>query len=446
MLAEGVETLPQVFQRHGFHTAGFTEGGFMHGRFGFRRGFDVWQARDRQGPDDAERTFQRGLRFLRRLADDEPFFLFLHTYAVHAPYEPPQRCREIFWPGPAPAAAFPPTGPELAHHNIRGDLLDDDVRAYFEALYDAEIRYLDEILETFFAELDALGLSDETAVIITADHGEELQEHGRMNHTQLYGEVLHVPLLVVHPDVPAARRRNPVESIDLAPTLYELARIEPTGPVSGTSLVPLLSDDDSAGAGAGYGGDGAARTAYAELKGGAWSLVHAEDDKLLHFLATDRRNGWTARRVQLDVRGTEARFEIRSYGQERRIEIREDERLVDVHNVGTEWAKIVVKLEGKDGKRTLHLQSSSCTEVAREDGPTRCLGFQVRGIPRGRTELYDVNADPGERHDLSDDSPEAIRALYGRMGLVRDRGGGTAVTSELEEKLRQELLALGYLD
>jgi arylsulfatase A-like enzyme len=83
--------------------------------------------------------------------------------------------------------------------------------------------------------------TDDVTVVITSDHGEELQDHGRFNHTQLYREVLRVPLIVLHPDrQEAVRHAGVVQLVDLAPTLYELARLQPKGKPTGTSLARLL--------------------------------------------------------------------------------------------------------------------------------------------------------------------------------------------------------------
>lgn len=241
VLSPRVELLPEVFQRHGFRTAGFTEGGFMSGRFGFRRGFDVFHARDRNRNRPLEGTFRRGVRFLESLKKDDRFLLFLHTYAVHAPYDAPDRYRQPFWPGPPPPGAIPATGPALTRQNALGEPLPQPAVDWLAALYDAGIRQTDEVIQRFFKDLERLGLSEEVTVVITSDHGEEFQDHGRFNHTQLYREVLRVPLIVLHPDHrEAVRHSGVVQLMDLAPTLYELARLEPKGKPTATSLARLI--------------------------------------------------------------------------------------------------------------------------------------------------------------------------------------------------------------
>ncbi len=435
VLGDGVLTLPRAFQDAGFSTAGFTEGGFMQGRFGFRHGFDLFQARDRDGSEAVEKTFERGLRFLRDLGYDEPFFLFLHTYAVHAPYDPPPAERALFWDGEAPPGVFPPTGRELARHNNRGDLLTPEVRDYYSALYDAEIRHLDGVLERFFDSMAELGLLDDTTVVITADHGEEFQEHGRMNHTQLYSEVLRVPLLFVHPDAAATRHGAPVESVDLAPTLYELARIEPQAELSGRSLAPLL--------GGGSVGEG---EAYAETSAGSWSLIHYESGRLLHLLLYDPPpKRWVTRRLKLDTSETALAFDVRSYRDGRTLEIWDAGTRLQALEIGPAWTPVRLRFP-EAAPRTLDLVTPDCT-VAEDDpgGRLRCFSFQVRGVPLTRAELYDLGSDPGEQTNLGG-GDGVVRSLYARLAEYRGRAGPGAGSGELDEELRKRLQALGYLD
>jgi arylsulfatase A-like enzyme len=288
-LSPEIPLLQEAFQSAGHRTAGFTEGGYVRGRYGFRRGFDVFKARDRRGGEQTRATFARGVRFLQSLEDDQPFFLFLHTYAVHAPYQPEESYRKQFWPGPAPQAAFPPTGPELRRHNQENATLDDETRRYFIALYDAEIRQLDAALEELFSQLDGFGLLAETIIVITSDHGEEFEEHGRVNHEQLYQEILHVPLLIYHPQLDRSHRRPELaQSIDLMPTVLALQRLQPGLPVSGRDL---LATTPEAAAG---------EWAYAEARPHDRAAYHWHDEGLYHLLSFGDTRPRELYRVDLD--------------------------------------------------------------------------------------------------------------------------------------------------
>lgn len=109
--------------------------------------------------------------------------------------------------------------------------------------YDSELAYVDLYLKEVFEELEALGLSDDTLVIITSDHGESFKDrkpsylfHGR----SVYNEELHVPLIIKAPRAQPQRRSEVVGLVDVVPTLTALAGIESTG-TNGVTLGPLLA-------------------------------------------------------------------------------------------------------------------------------------------------------------------------------------------------------------
>ncbi len=433
VLSSEIETLPEAFQRSGFTTAGFTEGGYMDGSFGFSRGFDVFEADGVRRADLVERTFERGLRFLQGLGRDERFLLFLHTYAAHTPYAAPKAYKELYWPGGPPTGAFPPTGPEMHHRNVRGEQLTQEVLDYLVALYDAEIRRLDDVLRRFFAELEASGLAGEITVVITSDHGEEFQEHGSLDHRQLYDEALHVPLLVLHPDAAPRRVTPPVESVDLAPTLFDIARVEPRQAPSGRSLVPDLAGEAPP----------ESPESYAEIDSGPWSLYSQKSGRLFHLLAYEPSPElWFTRRLRLSVGEGPVDFEIRSYREPRRLEIRAGDEVLRTFEAPPEWTR--VHLEPTDHRRVLSIESPDCTMVEGE-GHLRCYSFQVRGIPLEHAQLYDLLADPDEARDLALAEPGLVRALYQRLADYRRRHGAESRSGELDEELREQLKALGYL-
>jgi arylsulfatase A-like enzyme len=275
VLPAGIETLPEAFSRAGFRTAGFTEGGYMRGRPGFRRGFDEWHASSRRDPREMERTVARGVEFLRALSDDDRFFLFLHTYAPHAPYAPPDAYRDRYWKRADPAGARP-SDRELTELNERGERLQPDVLEWYVALYDATINYVDDVLADLFAQLEALGLDDDTTIVVTSDHGEEFQEHGRLKHRlQLYDESIHVPLVLAGPTMRAARVAAQAQGIDLFPTVAALLGAAAPADLPGQNLLaerpPLPAFSETR-----YGiTPDNGQTDTLSLTTGAWKLIHA---------------------------------------------------------------------------------------------------------------------------------------------------------------------------
>ncbi len=224
-LASEILTLPEWIRAQGLDTAAITEDGWVGAQQGFARGFDVFvenkSARITVPEGQVDRTFARAKRWLE-LHRDKRFFLFLHTYQVHAPYSPPARYAELFG---AP-------GGERAPIHLR-QLAD----------YDREIRYTDDELAGLFAALEAQGLAERTLLVVTSDHGEEFLEHGLLSHGgHLYEESVAVPLVLRGPGIPAGRRiPTPVGHADLMPTLLELLRLPVPDGLSGRSLRGLLA-------------------------------------------------------------------------------------------------------------------------------------------------------------------------------------------------------------
>ena len=214
-------TLAEHLRNGGYETAAFTENALLRAEQ-FRRGFGTYfeEKEVRQGAGTAERTFDRALAWAKK-QESRPFFLFVHTYEVHAPYRP----RE----GSAASPGTLPSSPAAA--------------AEMRLDYEQEIVSLDHLLKNLVSGLDALGDPEDLLVIITADHGEEFLEHGSLFHLQLYDEVMHIPLLMRWPTrIPAGVRSEvPVSLIDVVPTVLSLAGL-PTGDVDGVSLLPLAQE------------------------------------------------------------------------------------------------------------------------------------------------------------------------------------------------------------
>jgi hypothetical protein len=445
VLSETIATVPEQFQAHGFRTAGHTEGGFVAGGYGFRRGFDEFTDTAYRADTDIERTFDRGLEFLRSLADEDRFFLFLHTYSVHDPYEPPDLYRDMFWTAPLPET-FDSSGENLRRVN-KGEMeIDTEAVQYFRAMYDASVRYMDDVLGQFLAELEALGLADETTLILTSDHGEEFLEHGKMAHTQVYPESLLVPLLVVHPQQTVGRRvTEVVEAVDLAPTLFEMAGLQETPPVSGRSLVPLLE---------GAGTEGRASQGYAEVFDVefARTVIAQDRDERYQILMVepewDPVGPWIRDRVTFDVEKGPVRFETQSFHEPRTIAVDLEGRSLEDLEIEPGWRPVEIDLPAGQQVYRVTLDADSCAsplEVGQgEDG--RCLAFQVRDFSPRRFELYDLVGDPGARVDLYREQSQIRRRLAARLLALEWEPKGEAGQRPLSETDEETLKALGYLD
>lgn len=440
-LAETIPTIPELLQRAGYRTAGFTEGGQMRGKHGFVRGFELFDDRAQRRFDDVERTLARGLEFLRSLQPDDRFFLFLHTYAVHTPYEPPPPYDTMYWDA-APPDVFAPTGRNFLRLNSHRLTIEPAAVDYFKALYDGSIRYMDDRLRQFFAELEALGLADDLTVVVTSDHGEEFLEHGRLAHTQAYRETLHVPLIVVHPGMTTARRVAPlVESIDLAPTVLELAGLEPAG-MSGRSLYPWLAGGDPAPRGQAYSEVMAAgvptRSLHRESETGLFQLVHARyDDKQAKERITDFDVGSSALELQL------ASF----LGAPRTVEIRLDGGLHEsLALAGEGGVRVVLPADPRKPRRRVRIEADSCTPLQRRRPHANCYSFFLTADQElQRVELFELRGDPLAQRDAWPRHSALGRQMLQVLNALDWQPRAAPGDLEIDRESRRQLEALGYL-
>ncbi len=259
-LAPSVPTLAEKLQAGGYETAAVVGAPFLNASWGFSRGFDLYDdftvGLHGSGANHFERTSlntaaaaQRWLRSRDARGAENPFFLFVHYWDVHYDYRPPRRYREAFDTG----YKGPITGRNYELDKRFNAKSGEDAIEHVKSLYDGEILFTDEWVGRLLDELTALGIAEETAVIVTADHGEEFFEHGGKGHRRtLYDEVTLIPLIMRLPGQ-AGRGlviEEPVRLVDVAPTLETLAGVReqypgdsPPLPYEGRSLLPLLEEE-----------------------------------------------------------------------------------------------------------------------------------------------------------------------------------------------------------
>jgi arylsulfatase A-like enzyme len=279
VLPASATTIAEALHAAGYRTIGFTANPFLIADFGFAQGFDRF--RFYPGPD-----FARGETLVADLVDearsshnDKPLFAWIHLMEPHSPYTPPPLTAGMF-------KVTDPPEPIEKHISIPFWLLPGsprDRRPYIAA-YDADIAAVDAAFDTLIREFRSVRQSRENVVVVTADHGEQFLDHGGWEHgSNLYDELVHVPLSILAPDTTAAVIDAQVELIDLFSTLLELANADvPDNP--GRSLSALLR-----GKGAGHG-------ALSEIPGSQYSfrqdgfkLIEFNDGRCQLFdLSTDR--------------------------------------------------------------------------------------------------------------------------------------------------------------
>jgi arylsulfatase A-like enzyme len=231
-------TLAELLRKGGYKTTAFADGGWMRAVFGFSQGFETYDGEEKIG---IAKILPKVKKWLNENGS-QPFFLFLHCYDIHSPYDPPPPYDTMFQDTVYTGSFVPSTAKlRLAAWN-RIQLNNQDLQ-HVMALYDGGIRYTDEMIGEFFAYLRNSGLYNRSLIIVTSDHGEEFMEHGSFLHWQLYYRPnLHVPLIM---HLPAFSRKGVridefVQSIDLLPTILDFAGLPVHPDAQGRSLMPLI--------------------------------------------------------------------------------------------------------------------------------------------------------------------------------------------------------------
>ncbi|MGB6850376.1 MAG: sulfatase, partial [Thermoanaerobaculia bacterium] len=233
--------LSELLWRSGYRTGAFTGGGQVHPSLGFGPGFERYEVIDwlRQ-PEVVESWWK---------ADDgRPRFAFLHTFEIHDPYSD-----DRFTSGLESGRIEGHFGRWKWERLKKQGGLNEEEKRFARALYDGGIAFTDERLGALLDNLAALGLFEDTIIILTSDHGEQFWEHGTWRHGQvLYDHQLLVPLVVyTPPTVRQALGDNPVLAggdveaqvslVDILPTLLDILDIaDVESLVNGRSIRPLL--------------------------------------------------------------------------------------------------------------------------------------------------------------------------------------------------------------
>lgn len=226
-LSKDVPYLPEILQSHGYHTAAFVATSLLDPTSGwvpgFGRGFDTYQTNFQSSGGEDTNAGSQSLEHpadfvvgeVRSWLKDQtngPFFIWIHLYDPHAPYDPPEPFKTRFASDP----------------------------------YDGEIAFADSELGKVFADLKSRGLYDNTLIAMMSDHGEAFGEHGEFSHgIFLYDETIHVPLMFKMPGNGFAGKQvdAQVGLVDIVPTILEGAGIAVPATVQGKSLAPLMNPD-----------------------------------------------------------------------------------------------------------------------------------------------------------------------------------------------------------
>lgn len=206
-------TLAEHLRNHGYSTGAFVGAYLLDSRFGLGQGFDTYD-------DDCKGQRSKRLSSIERKAEAvvdnalnwlegqiNPWFLWIHCFDPHDPYEPPEPFKTQYEKDP----------------------------------YSGEVAYVDFVLRRLFSYMRENDLLDETLIVLTGDHGESLGEHGEKTHGYFaYNSSIWVPLIISIPGMKSGEVNQQVTHIDIFPTVCDVLNIEKPPFVQGLSLIPAM--------------------------------------------------------------------------------------------------------------------------------------------------------------------------------------------------------------
>lgn len=329
-LEETPPTLAAILKERGYSTAAFVAADVLDPKRGLDRGFDIYSCplHRKMGRDNplvfnlpelrrpAGEVVDEALSWMRTVPKDRTFFLWVHLYDPHTPYNPPRRFREA----------------------LRNP-------------YDAAIAYADDEAGRIFDDLKQRRLYDSSLIVATSDHGESFGEHGERSHGYfVYDTTLLVPLIIKLPagsGVASHRIATQVRSVDIAPTILQFIGVKAPSSMQGSELLSMMQGTHT---------DVPRSGAYAEtyypsefgwsplraLRRGRFKYIDAPKPELydleadpgeMHNLYPSR--GAVARVMSLQLRDLLANITPNRAAQERHLDPSDVARLAALGYVGT---------------------------------------------------------------------------------------------------------------
>ncbi|MEM7583684.1 MAG: sulfatase [Acidobacteriota bacterium] len=241
-----IANLAELLSDRGYYTAGFSGGSLTSSRFGLGQGFH--QYRD---PDTHETLGDRMTQMANEVLDiwgDQPVFLFLNYFDPHGPYQAPASARELTGVDRRLQALDDPQAWRATIEGRAGawqelvagrNQLPGEVMAYIRSVYLAEVAFMDSQIGILLERMRQDGSYDNSLILVTADHGQLLGEHGLHGHSlRLDTELIDIPLIIKWPRQREAKRTDDLTSlVDLFPTILEAVGITPP-PSDGLALRP----------------------------------------------------------------------------------------------------------------------------------------------------------------------------------------------------------------
>jgi arylsulfatase A-like enzyme/cytochrome c-type biogenesis protein CcmH/NrfG len=426
VLGDSSTTLAEILQQQGWDTAAFVGASVLKKLIGLNQGFAVYDDQMRK-PDPRQQVREDPERPAGDVVDHaiawlngqsgRPFFLWVHVFDPHIPYEPPAPFDQQFRSRP----------------------------------YDGEIAYTDRELGRLFEAVGKKSPPAETLIAVLADHGESLSDHGEYTHgIFLYDATLHIPFVLAGPGVPAGQRvKQQARTIDLLPTLLELMGGSAPPESQGVSLVPAFQGEEVATEPSYH------ETLFPKMNMGwaelramrtnRWKYIHAPKRELYDLSADPKETTNVLDRFPEEAARLEAQLKETAQNSEKvQTRMVDDKTMKQLKSLGYlgDFSPPEVELtgEGIDPKDRVNILKLLQAAVPLDSGlsPAKRIELLRKGIDQDPTnpQLYD---HLGAEYEKSGRYPQAVELyqtalqkgirsgrLHGRIGDLYLREGKKA--------------------
>jgi len=232
-LDDNIQTLPEVLKQHGYVTPALPR--FINIPNYWNLGFEKVDKERFQGQEGED------LLKLLHAYKDKTFFIWYHYHGLHLPYNTSAQNS----PADSEGVALVKKKSVIKHGSV---IFQDEDKRKIIALYDAQIKQLDDYIGRLFEKIRICGLAENTIVVVTSDHGEELFEHEFIGHAstslnaKLYDEIIRIPLIIWWPKEIRHKKIDAVaQQTDIMPTLLDILGIPVNKDAQGRSLLPFIT-------------------------------------------------------------------------------------------------------------------------------------------------------------------------------------------------------------
>jgi arylsulfatase A-like enzyme len=282
VISDKTSLLAEILKSNNYRTFGFANGGYVAGHYGFSRGFEEYPRSGPKGIKNESKEvldiykaqggtgvgFKRAREKIEMLDNKEPFFIFVHTYDIHCPYDPPEPYISKF---KTDGRIDIDTSKCIPHED--GPKIKREQAWTLSDRYDGNINWVDDTLGKFFDWFYTTEASKNTYVIVVSDHGEEFLEHNYLDHRDsLYKELVHIPIIIMGPGLKPVRLSNPISLVDVMPTALGLLGFAPPKNISGISYAAFL------------------KTGKSDTELPAWRMAELDRGKVLRSAYDDKSN------------------------------------------------------------------------------------------------------------------------------------------------------------